>query len=170
MAGRRHHPLAISGKVSGVEIMIFFWPIAFGFLLYLSSLSVSTGNDVGEMQHTAQVEVLGGQFLAYRSAALAYARANPTATGNVADSALALPNWLAKPSEFQAYVHAGESFVYFLPGTPRPSLADMGLYHEGGVVSSVGVALGGKLTSSTSKVVGRALPVVIPNGAIVYVN
>lgn len=150
--------------------MIFFWPIAFGLLLYLSSLSINTGNDVGMMQGTAQVEVLGGQFLAYREAVVAYARANPGVTGNVADSALALPNWLAKPSQFKAYVQAGESFAYFVPGTPRPSLADMGVFPEGGVVSSIGVAVGGKLTSSTSAAVGRALPAVIPNGAIVYVN
>lgn len=150
--------------------MIFFWPIAFGLLLFLSSLSIHTSYDVRAMQNTAQVEVLGGQFLAYRAAVVAYARENPGVTGIVPDSVLALPNWLVKPTEFMAHVEAGESFAYFVPRGPRPSLIDMGLHPGGGVVSSVGVAAGGKLISGTLMIEGRVLPAVIPNGAIVYVN
>ncbi|MFY2610795.1 type IV pilus biogenesis protein PilM [Achromobacter xylosoxidans] len=150
--------------------MIFYWPLAFCLLIFLSSLSVSTGHDMRTMQSSAQVEVLGGQFLAYREAVVRYARANPGVTGGVADGALELPNWLTKPEAFKAYVQGGESFAYFVPTGRRPSLVDMGLYPDGSVVSSVGIAAGGALVSGTSAATGRTLPAVIPSGAIVYVN
>ncbi|WP_165590437.1 type IV pilus biogenesis protein PilM [Bordetella pseudohinzii] len=149
---------------------IFFWPLAFGVIIIVSASSINSGTHTQTTQSSAQVEVLGGQFLAYRAAVVAYARANPSATGTVADGALQLPDWLAKPQEFRAYVQTGESFSYFLPPTPRPSIADLGLYPDGGIVSSVGVAVNGRLVSGTSAAAGRALPIGIPDGAIVYVN
>jgi hypothetical protein len=150
--------------------MIFFWPLLFGFLVYISAFSLSINTETEAMQSSAQAEVLGGQFLVYREAVVKYAYANPTVRGSIADSVLTLPNWFIKPPAFKAYAQAGKAFTYFVPDKPRPSLLDMGLYASRTMTSSSGVAANGKLISSTLATSENELPTAIPNGAIVYVN
>jgi hypothetical protein len=150
--------------------MIANLPVIFCFLLLFGAVGYDYQHADRKEQTTAVDESLGGRFLVYRNAVLAYAAENPDQNKAIDDNSLTLPPWFTVASGFHAYLQAGNSYVYYQPDGVTPSLADMGLYPSMSVTVSVGIAQAGILMSPTLGDTGIVLPAVIPNGSVVYVN
>lgn len=130
-------------------------------------LAARTSTEIRHRQESAQSVGLANNMMVYAQHVKAYARANPTVIGPVADSSLGLPGWYTKALALQNYVNAGAGYVY----TTGPG---MDLAHSVVIESKyrlpVGINTSGTLLrphSSTNSSHPISIPSAIPSGSIV---
>lgn len=97
--------------------MWFYWAV-FAVLFLATGLAVQYQNDSTQASEYATLDSLSRNLLVYRSAAAAYAQANPGFTGFPADAVLRLPDWFIKPAGVVAYLATGQSYTYFASTAP----------------------------------------------------
>lgn len=106
--------------------------------------------------------------MVYRNFVTAYALANNTATGTIADSALGLPGWYNRIVSIRNYVENGKGYVYFSQGNQ----SDMAyaIVKLGNQAINAGIKTNGVLVnpmSTTNYVSPLTLPAAIPDGSVV---
>lgn len=143
----------------------------YGFVL---TILIVVGGLISQVQHRddytsdlANIDVLSRSILIYRSAAAAYARANPGFSGVPADSVLVLPSWYAKSAGVTSYILGGIAYTYYSGAAPAGLPAAL---VERTQSTTVGVKRSGTLYSPTAGNTGISIPAAVPEGAVVAVN
>lgn len=116
---------------------------------------------------TNEATSFAGSMRIYGVYVNAYAVANPTASGAIADSALGLPAWFNRLNTIQNYVESGKGYVY-IPNS-NSDLAYR-LVKQGGHTTHAGIKVGGNLINPLSKTNYTSpypLPSSIPDGSVV---
>lgn len=135
-------------------------------VLTLFFLQVQTSNTRNQQAAylSAQASTIATNMMVYKSAATAYATANPTYTGSIADSSLSLPTWFTKVQGVSHYITGGAAYVYYTAATP--GLADQLLRMTNNSITT-GFAHGGQLVNPFVYTTSISLPATIPEGAVV---
>jgi len=123
-------------------------------------------------QAAAVADVSATNLLAYRKAVQAFLSANPTATGTIDDTALAvhwLPGYVRRP-EWTNLVASGTVFVYSTSVMSNGTV--FSLREKSGESLLVGTknTSTGRLQSATGVDTGINLPAAIPGGAVVMMG
>ena len=110
------------------------------------------------------VSAISHNLLVFRRALAAYAQANPTVNGNVADSALTLPSWFVHLPGVEGYMAAGSSYTYY-PQPPAGLARKLADLTQGSV--AVGLNIQGRLVNPGAGATLILLPAAVPEGAAV---
>lgn len=145
------------------------WGAIFVFFVALITGTLMTQNSAATAADSQRAEAaaIAGSMQVYRNPVIAYAQANPSATGTLSDASLTLPTWYARLNGVSNYVNAGKGYVYYI-GT-SPELAYQVLKATNNSIN-VGINQGGNLVnpiSSTNTTIPMTLPSAIPNGSVV---
>ncbi|MFC6299104.1 type IV pilus biogenesis protein PilM [Pseudomonas sp. CCM 7893] len=139
----------------------------------LMILIIATGMYAEEQHQTqlasdyATLDSLTRNMWVYRSAAMQYARSNPSFSGTPDDRLLNLPEWFTKSVGVSSYLAAGKAYTYFngvAPSGLPSSLVDLTKS------TSIGVKRSGVLISPMIGITNVVIPPAIPEGATVIVN
>lgn len=114
----------------------------------------------------AEVSAQAGNLMVYHNQVTAYAEANPSASGSVADTALSLPTWYQKTPNAGNYLQAGTRYVYL--ASPLPGV--VGALAQRTESITVGINNAGYLTSPRAGQTGIPVPAQVPLGALVIVQ
>jgi len=112
-----------------------------------------------------EAKAVAGNMSVYRNAVIAYAKANPAASGAVGDAALSLPSWFVHNPQVLNYVASGKGYVYYAGA--QPELAYLILKSNSNTILA-GIKKGGYLVNPLSGTTVISLPGVIPDGSVVY--
>lgn len=134
----------------------------------LSGIFTSVNNFEQKTSTQAEAKAISGNMMVYRNYVTAYAVANNTVTGTIADSALALPGWYNRIVSIRNYVENGKGYVYFFQGNQ----GDMAyaIVKLGNQAINAGIKKNGILVnpmSSTNYVSPVSLPSAIPDDSVV---
>ncbi len=99
-----------------------------------------------------------------------YMRANPAASGEISDTALApfTPSWFKGDSRLRVAVQDGRGYIFIVVanGERIPAQAVIG---GDEMPVTLGIATNGQLVSPVAGTVLLSIPTLIPNGSLVYV-
>ena len=145
------------------------WVVTIFFIIatLVSSLTLYNAQTLSAANAQGEASAISGNMLVYHRYVVAYAVANPGVTGAVADGSLGLPAWFSRNTGVANYVASGKGYTYYLS-------APAGLAYQilGDTNNSIyaGINQGGTVTNPLSGASAIAVPVAIPDGAVVYGN
>ena len=116
-----------------------------------------------------RADVQANNFLSYRYSLQQYVKANPGATGTVADGVIAFQPGYIRDLNWTNTVSAGKLYVYAPPGAIFPVAADA-VYKRSGNNPMVGFKTGTVFKSSVLGTTALTLPAGIPDGSFVFVG
>lgn len=132
--------------------------------VFFLQLQTTNTRNQHEAYLSAQASTIATNMLVYKSAATAYATANPTYTGSIADTSLSLPTWFAKTQGINNYIEGGTAYIYYTSATP--GLADQLLQVTNNSITT-GFKRGGHLVNPFVYTTSISLPATIPDNAVV---
>ena len=139
-----------------------------GLLLLFAYLTSANIDLALAQREDAQQQHMAGQLKAYGSFVAAYAQANPSASGAVADAAAGVPAWLTRPAGMQNRVQSGRAYIFWSASSEAEAFAiarECGFGLTCGVTRSGSIVLPGEATP-----LSVALPGGIPaSGAVVLI-
>ncbi|MEB0221349.1 type IV pilus biogenesis protein PilM [Pseudomonas sp. AB12(2023)] len=109
-----------------------------------------------------ETQAIAKNMLLYKNAVAAFVDANPSTTGAIPDSSLALPSWFRTIQGVTNYVESGHVYIY---AAGRPALASA-IFSQTQALT-VGINQSGRLVNPISGDTGIILPAVIPNLSVV---
>ena len=132
--------------------------------VFLSGIFTSVISFEQKTSTQTEATAISGNMMVYRNFVTAYAVANNTITGTVADSALGLPGWYNRIVTVRNYVENGKGYVYFFEGNQ----SDMAyaIVKLGKQAVNAGIKTNGLLVNPMSSTT-LALPAPIPDGSVV---
>lgn len=133
----------------------------------LGTIAATRSDDLKEQQQQGQSEAVVGSMMVYRNKVTAYAQANPTFTGEVENSALALPSWFTPIAGVRNFVAGGQGFVYFA-GTGAESGQAYLMLKSADNDINVGIKRGSTLYNPIAGTTLVAMPAAIPDDAVVF--
>jgi hypothetical protein len=136
--------------------------------IFLSGIFTRVNTFQEQTSTKTEATAISGNMMVYRSYVTAYAVANSTVTGTIADSALSLPTWYNRITSIQNYIEAGKGYVYFSVGN-QSDLA-YAIVKLGNQAINAGSKTNGILVnpmSTTNYVTPLSLPAAIPEGSVV---
>ncbi len=126
-------------------------------------------------RQTAAAKPIAANMLVYHHAVVAYARQNPSATGPVPESSLALPSWYRKAGSWASIIGAGHVIATYST-TPLPSpmsqnslAAALAATTAGDILTGLSVAAGGPIYSPTGATTATP-PAGVPSGVAVALS
>ena len=144
-------------------------PIIGSLLILLILFASLFGSNQAHQKQTlqeAEIDAVAGNLMIYRNVVSAYAEANPTTTGAVADATLGLPTWYQRQPGMGNYLVGGKSYVFYT--TILPGL--VGTLAERSQSMSIGINSGGWLRSPIAGNTGIPLPAQVPQSAVVIIQ
>lgn len=148
-----------------------------GWLLTIFMFVVAAVGTVATVTHNARNDEAQkslstsyvGNMMVYRNAVATYAAANPTVTGEVANSALNLPAWFTPMANVRNRVQAGQAFVYFAAGTIDKGQA-YAMMKQADNSILVGLRRGSTLYNPIAGTTAITLPTQIPEESVVFAS
>jgi hypothetical protein len=123
-------------------------------------------------QELAAADAAATSLLAYREAVIDYLNAHPSFSGTVADASLVYPWGYARDARWSHLVLAGGAlYVYQASGSAAASAQLLERLHARTQRSwMVGRQSAGQLVSAGGVATGIAVPVAVPDGAVLFVG
>lgn len=136
--------------------------------VFLSGIFMSVISFEQKTSTQTEATAISGNMMVYRNFVTAYAMANNTITGTVADSVLGLPGWYNRIGTVRNYVENGKGYVFFFEGNQGDTA--YAIVKLGNQAINAGIKKNGFLVnpmSTTNYVSPLALPASIPDGSVV---
>lgn len=144
--------------------------VAVLFFIAMVSLAAAMHVPAQEARMVKAVANVGAtSALAYRESVVNYLNANPSFSGTVPDSALTFLWGHVRDPSWTNLVSGGALYVYETSPSNTPELLDE-LYRKTMASYMVGRNAAGMLVSAKGFGTGVAVPVAVPNGAILIVG
>lgn len=133
----------------------------------IGGIAVSQQEERTAQDRQGVSDAVVGSMMVYRNRVSAFASANPTHTGEVANSSLNLPAWFTPIDGVRNYVTSGQGYVYFQPGNTESGQAyDLMKQTKNNIMA--GIKRSNVLYNPIAGTTMLALPSAIPEGAVVF--
>lgn len=148
---------------------MILYPFLIALLLWAGNILFQNEQTTAQVSQTSYTKVMSENMAMYRNYVVAYAQANPGASGTIQDTALGLPAGFNRFKGITNYVSGGIGYAYITQAQAPAGLASQMQANQSGDLF-IGFKKNGVLVTPSGGISPIALPAAIPDGSVVYAS